>query len=46
MKTPVSESSAFQSTGSFFIFLDQMGVQIEQSETYPVSEVPDGWELY
>lgn len=40
------ESSSFQSKGSFYLFIDQMGILIEKPETYPGSEVPDGWELY
>lgn len=46
LKGILLESSTFQSKGSFYIFLDQMGVLIENSQTYPGSEVPDGWELY
>ncbi len=40
------ETSPSQSKGSFFLFIDQMGVLLETPELYPGSEVPDGWELY
>lgn len=46
LKGILLESSSRQEKGSFFLFIDQMGVLIEKPETYPGSEVPDGWELY
>ena len=46
LKGILLESSSFQSKGSFYLFIDQMGILIEKPETYPGSEVPDGWELY
>jgi hypothetical protein len=46
LKGILLESSSKQEKGSFFLFIDQMGVLIEKPETYPGSEVPDGWELY
>ncbi|MBK8394534.1 MAG: hypothetical protein IPL26_04710 [Leptospiraceae bacterium] len=46
LKGILLESSASQTKGSFFIFVDQMGVLVEKSEIYPGSEIPDGWELY
>ena len=46
LKGVLLESNSVQQKGSFYIFLDQMGVLIEKPEIYPGSEVPDGWELY
>jgi hypothetical protein len=46
LKGILLESSSFQSKGSFYLFIDQMGILMEKPETYPGSEVPDGWELY
>jgi len=46
LKGVLLESNSLQQKGNFYIFLDQMGVLIEKPETYPGSEVPDGWELF
>ncbi|MBP7284055.1 MAG: hypothetical protein KBA66_20900 [Leptospiraceae bacterium] len=46
LKGILLESSVSQPKGNFFIFFDQMGILMEKPETYPGSEVPDGWELY
>lgn len=40
------ETSTLQSKGSFYLYIDQMGVLLETPNLYPGSEVPDGWELY